>query len=85
MNKLELDYDEISGRDDPKQRYRIYKRHPSEDTPSLLAVCESEEDVGVALCTMGREGQLDEVAIGILDSQGEKGQRWLLLPFLPKV
>ena len=83
MTEPELSYDEITGRGDPKHRYRIYRLHSTDDSPYLLATCDSEEAVGVSVCTMAREGQLMDAAVGILDTMGEKGQRWLTNPYSP--
>lgn len=86
MTIMELEWERVSGRDDPRQRYRIYRLCPGETEPELVATCESEEGVGVALCTLGREGEFDpdqgDCAIGILDTQGELGRRWLVRPWL---
>ena len=83
MDELELSWEELSGRGDPKQRYRIYRLHTTDDSPYLLATCETEADVGVAICNMAREGQLMGSSVGILDTMGEKGQRWLVNPYDP--
>lgn len=80
---MELDWEEVSGRGDPKQRFRIYRLHSTDDDPYLLATCESEQAVGVTICEIAREGQLQDAAVGILDTMGEKGQRWLVNPFAP--
>ena len=48
-----------------------------------LATCESPEAVGVALVTLAREGEFEECPIGLLDREGEKGKKWLILPWLP--
>ena len=82
MDEL-LDWDEVSGRSDPRQRYRIYRLHSTDDSPYLLATCETEADAGVAICKMAREGQLMDAAVGILDTMGERGQRWLVNPYAP--
>ena len=52
-------------------------------TRDLIATCATPEAVGVALVTLGREGEWDECPIGILDTQGETGQKWLVRPWLP--
>ena len=80
-----LSWEEISGRDDPKQRFRIYSRHNTEDHPRLLATCEFEDEVGLAIVTLGKEGEFDDRVLGLLDTQGEKGHRWLVVPYLPAV
>jgi hypothetical protein len=48
-----------------------------------IATCASPEAVGVAIVTLAREGEWDECPFGLLDSEGEKGQKWLILPWLP--
>lgn len=79
----EVSWEDVSGRDDPKQRYRLYRLSATDEYPYLLGTCETEADVGVAVITMGREGQLRDSTLGILDTAGEKGKRWVLNPFLP--
>ena len=78
--------EDVDGEPDPRQRYRIYRLCPGEVEPDLVATCESEAAVGVALCTMGREGEFEpeagDCAIGILDTQGEVGQKWIVRPWL---
>lgn len=78
-----LDWEEVSGRNDPRQRYRIYRLHATDLDPYLLATCKDEKAVGVAICEIAREGQLQDAAVGILDTMGEKGQRWLVNPYAP--
>ena len=51
-----------------------------------LAACETPEAIGVALVTLAREGEWrdengDPCALGLLDRQGAKGQKWLILPW----
>ncbi len=48
-----------------------------------VATCGTPEAVGVAIVTLAREGEFSECPFGLLDSLGEKGQKWLLLPFQP--
>lgn len=80
-----LDWDEVSGRNDPRQRYRLYRRHHTEEEPTLLVTCEDEESVGCAIFWMAKEGQLDDALIGIYDCTPEEGgKHWVLLPWLPK-
>jgi len=49
----------------------------------LLCTAGSAEAVGTALVTLSREGEWAECPLGLLDRQGEKGKRWLILPWLP--
>lgn len=51
-----------------------------------LATVESSEAVGVALVTLAREGEWTDAdgnpcALGLLDREGEKGKKWLILPW----
>jgi hypothetical protein len=48
-----------------------------------IATCATPEAVGVALVTLAREGEWDECPFGLLDSEGEKGHKWLVTPWLP--
>jgi hypothetical protein len=49
----------------------------------LVATCGTPEAVGVALITLGLEGEWDECPIGIMHRpEGEKG-RWIVKPWLP--
>jgi hypothetical protein len=48
-----------------------------------LATCATPEAVGVALVTLAREGEWTEGPFGLLDSEGEKGHKWLITPWLP--
>ena len=52
-------------------------------TLELVATCASAEAVGVTLVTLGREGEWSECPVGVLDTEGEKGQKWLVSPWLP--
>lgn len=80
-----LDWDFVSGRNDPRQRYRLYRRHYTEEKPKLLVSCESEEDMGFAIFRMSEEGQLDNALIGIYDCTPDEGKKhWIVLPWLPK-
>jgi hypothetical protein len=49
-----------------------------------LATCGSKEAVGVALVTLALEGEFaDDCQFGLIDREGEKGKKWLVLPFRP--
>ena len=52
-------------------------------TRQLIATCATPEAVGVALVTLGREGEWNECPIGVLDTLGEKGEKWIVRPWLP--
>jgi hypothetical protein len=52
-------------------------------TRDLVATCATAEAVGVALVTLGREGEWDECPVGVLDTMGEPGEKWILRPWLP--
>lgn len=47
----------------------------------LVATCASPEAVGVALVTLGREGEFEDCPVGILDTEGEVGHKWVLRPW----
>jgi len=74
-----LSWEEVSGRGDPAQRFRIYRLRAS--TLELVATCGTEAAVGVTLCTLAREGEWEAATVGVLDSLGEKGQKWIVSPF----
>lgn len=46
-----------------------------------VASCANAEAVGVALVTLAREGEFENCRFGLLDRDGEKGKRWLILPW----
>jgi hypothetical protein len=52
-------------------------------TRDLVAEAKTPEAVGVALVTLGREGEFEGVPFGLLDREGEKGRKWLVRPWLP--
>lgn len=73
---------------DPAQRFRVYTVCQGETTRNLIATCASEESLGVAICTLGREGEFVDCALGILDTDPAAivGQKWILKPWraMPK-
>lgn len=99
----ELSWTQVSGRDDPVQRFRLYRlcgcsvcegsrqvdglRCPEcrgeGRVRELVATAETPEGVGVALVTLGREGEWEECPVGVLDTEGEVGQKWIFRPWLP--
>lgn len=52
-------------------------------TRDLIATCATPEAIGVALVTLGREGEWEGCPIGILDTLGETGEKWLVRPWTP--
>lgn len=52
-------------------------------TRELVATASDPESVGVALVTLGREGEWDECPVGVLDTMGETGEKWIVRPWLP--
>lgn len=72
-----------------QERFRIYCVNGPDRT--LLATCPDEESVGVAICTLGREGTFDEAgcSLGILDTHGVEPDiqpgTWILNPWVPRV
>lgn len=49
----------------------------------LIATCGTEEEVGVAICRLGREREWEDCAFGLLDTMGEVNEKWLVKPWLP--
>jgi hypothetical protein len=47
----------------------------------LVATCGTPEAVGVALVTLGREGEWQDCQLGVLDSAGLKNEKWLVVPW----
>ena len=52
-------------------------------TRDLVATCATPEAVGVALVTLGRESEWSDCPIGLLDTMGEPGEKWIVRPWLP--
>ncbi len=51
-------------------------------TLDLVATCETPADLGMAIYTLGTEGEFDNCPIGVMHrEQGETGT-WLVLPWL---
>ncbi len=86
LRNTDVDWDTFAGRGDPEQAYRLYRVCPGETTPELVATCGSPEGLGVAIVTLGREGEFKDCALGVLHVEGEPGERWLLKPWraMPK-
>ena len=52
-------------------------------THELIATATDPQSVGVALVTLAREGEWEGCPLGILDTQGATGEKWLIKPWLP--
>jgi hypothetical protein len=63
------------------ERYQLWRLCDGER--QLVATCATPEALGVALVTLGREGEFSECPIGVLDTMGEVGQKWIVRPWLP--
>jgi hypothetical protein len=50
-------------------------------TRDLVATATDEQAVGVAIVTLAREGEFTDCPFGLLDTLGETGQKWLILPW----
>lgn len=64
-----------------EERFALYRLCDGER--QLVATCATPEALGVALVTLGREGEFDECPIGVLDTMGETGKKWIVRPWLP--
>jgi hypothetical protein len=47
----------------------------------LVATATDPESAGVALITLGREGEWEGCQFGLLDSEGAKNHKWIVLPW----
>lgn len=65
-----------------EERFALYRLCPNGDH-DLVATCGTPEAVGVALVTLGREGEWEGCAFGVLDTLGAKNQKWIIRPWLP--
>ena len=52
-------------------------------TRDLVATCATPEALGVAIVTLGREGEWEGCPLGCLDTMGEPGEKWIFRPWLP--
>jgi biotin operon repressor len=66
---------------DAVHRYRIYRM--VYDVLDLVATASTPEDVGVAIITLGMEGEFDHSCAGILDTHGTDAAKgtWVLDPW----
>ncbi len=72
-----------SGRDDKSKTGRCVECRGEGKVKQLVATAGNAEGVGTAIIQNAREGAFAECPIGILDTEGEKGQKWLVSPWLP--
>lgn len=65
----------------PEERYGIYRRKG--DDLSLIATTPTAEGVGVAIMTLGLEGEFENASVGVLDSGGDPRNtgRWVVNPW----
>lgn len=65
------------------ERFKLYRLCGDREL-NIVATATDPESLGVAIVTLAREGEfIDCPAIGILDSMGDKGQKWLVKPWGP--
>lgn len=76
-----LDRDAYAPRDDPAQRFRVYRLNALDPEPHLLATCETPAAVGVTVCQLAGEGEFERAALGVLDTQAEPGKKWTVNPY----
>ena len=76
-----LSWELVSGRDDPAQRYALYRL--CEGELQLIATVGTPQAAGLALVELGREGEWEECPVGLLDREGEIGRKWIFRPWLP--
>lgn len=69
----------------PATAYRIYTFNGTRGHDlRCVAAAASPEALGVALVTMGAEGEFDDVIVGVMYRPDEKPGRWLLSPWCPE-
>lgn len=66
---------------DEMHRYRIYRMKL--DEIDLIATASNPEDLGIAIITLGLEGEFSGTCIGILDTHGSDSEpgSWVLNPW----
>ena len=68
---------------EPATRGRCRDCNGEGRTLELVATAGTPEAAGVAIVTLAREREFEECPFGLLDRQGETGQKWLIRPWLP--
>ena len=76
-----LSWELVSGRDDPAQRYALYRL--CEGELQLIATVGTPQAAGRAFVELGHEGEWEECPVGLLDREGEIGDKWIFRPWLP--
>lgn len=66
----------------PETRYRIYTR--VYDDLRCIAAAATPEALGVALVTMGLEGEFDGFLVGVMDRPGDEPGTWIVKPWCPE-
>lgn len=66
----------------PATRYRIYSR--VYDDLRCIAAAPTPEALGVALVTMGEEGEFDGKLVGVMDRPGDEPGTWIVKPWCPE-
>lgn len=85
--QLTLTTDDIAPRTE-NERYRLF-RVRNGGPPEIVCTVSSMEAVGVALCTLGAEGEWDDVCVGVQDclarwddKQDKWVGKWLVKPWV---
>ena len=66
---------------DMRNRFRIYRLAASD--LQIVTTVETREAIGVALCTLVEDGEFEEAAVGVLDTQGLPAGSgvWIVNPY----
>ena len=78
--QLRLSTDEVAPRIQ-SERYRIF-RVRNGGPPEIVATVGTPEAIGVALLTLGREGEFEDYCVGVQDVFAEKGKQWVIRPWV---
>jgi hypothetical protein len=73
----------VRGGMDPATPVRCSNCRGEGRTRDLVATCATPEALGVAIVTLGREGEWEGCPLGCLDTMGEPGEKWIFRPWLP--
>src|SRR3990172_6338070 len=78
----DLPWEDVAPRDE-RNRFRIYRVKDGGE-PELVATAATPGAVGLALVTLGREGEFDDQAVGVLDALADPEKAtgsWVLTPW----